>query len=576
MIRCIDRLLFRPANHALMVVLFIFSSFGYTATDDHHKRTILTIVPEYKDAISANFNPYSRSSMPTTHEFIFEPLIIFNTLQNNLPEYRLATHYQLDLDLKGISFILRKDVHWSDGTLFTADDVLFSFAIIQRHPELDSQGINQWVKKIEKRSNHEVYFTLKKPNALIANVLVMHPIVPKHQWKTVTDFSAFENAKPIGTGPFTEISELDDNGYLQCANPRYWQADKRHIDCLRYPRVSNNDDFIARIATGEFDWSGSFIPDIERHYASLSPDFKYWLPPASNISLMFNFKATDPEIQALFNHIDFRRAISMSVQRQLLIDIAAFGQGEPSRYASGISERFKQWIDPVSTEKYLPYMTFNPLLAASMLDKLGIIDHTGDGWRDRPSGDALELSLLTPNGWSDFNTTALLISEMMGRIGIKVNTEQTDFNQFIEQLSLGDYQLALTNYPQGPTPFRYFDAAFNSTYQATQYPRYAMHFYKDAQIDSLLAQFPVAANPDQRLSIIQKLNQLIASKQITVPLYNTVQFYQYNTQRFEGWFSKENPVASPLAWPQAPERLLHVLALKPIQHTAVALDNVDK
>ncbi|WP_053062369.1 ABC transporter substrate-binding protein [Photobacterium aquae] len=527
------------------------------------KPTVLTIVPEHKDHIVANFNPFSKFSMPTTHEFIFEPLIIFNSLQNNKPEYRLATKYRLDSDLLGINFTLREGVTWSDGKPFTADDVLFSFSIIQKHPELDSFGVNQWLAHIEKRSANEIYFKLKQPNALIAYTLVLNPIVPKHQWKSVTDFSSYLNSTPVGTGPFTEIRELNENGYLQCANPFYWQASHRNIDCLRFPKVATNDDFIARITKGEFDWSGGFIPDIERNYASYSPDFKYWLPPASSISLMFNFKAADPEIQSLFHALAFRRAISMSIQRGLLIDIAAFGQGGPSRYASGMSERFHSWADPMVTERYLPYMTYNPMLAQQMLDKLGVIDTNGDAWRELPSGKPLSLTLLTPSGWSDFNTTALLLSEMLGNIGIQVIPKEVDFDQFVQRLSNADYQLSLTNYPQGQTPFKYFDSAFNSAYQAPQYPRYAMHFYKDPDIDRLLAEFPIANSAQQRLNIIHQLNKLTASKQITVPLYNTVQFYQYNTQRFEGWYSKDNPVACPLAWPQTPERLLHVLSLRP-------------
>ncbi|WEM43023.1 ABC transporter substrate-binding protein [Photobacterium sp. DA100] len=501
--------------------------------------------------------------MPTTHEFMFEPLVIFNTLQNNKPEYRLATHYQLDKDLMGISFSLRDGVKWSDGKPFSADDVIFSFTLALKHPELDSHGIRLWVESIEKRNDHEVYFRLKKPNSLVAYTLVLLPIVPKHQWQQVDNFAQFTNPTPIGTGPFTEIENLDENGYLQCANPVYWQAEKLHIDCLRYPKVTTNDDFISRISTGEFDWTGSFIPDIERHYASYSPDFRYWLPPASNVSLMFNFRAADPGVRDLFNKVEFRRAISMTLQRQLLIDIAAFGQGKPSRYASGMSERFRSWADPVITEKYLPYMSYNPMLAGDLLDKIGLIDSNGDGWRDLPGGKPLALTIITPKGWSDFNTTAQLISEMLLRIGIKVTPIQADFLQFNEQLAHADYQLAITNYPQGPTPFKYFDMAFNSTYQAPHYPRYAMHYYQNARVDALLAQFPVAATNQQRHQIIRELNQLIANQQVTVPLYNTVEFYQYNTSRFEGWFNKDNPVASPLVWPQAPERLLHVLALRP-------------
>ncbi|MGF1687191.1 ABC transporter substrate-binding protein [Photobacterium japonica] len=555
---------FTVGLHSIVILVSAFFSIAsYAAYDAAKNPVTLTIVPEHRDHIIANFNPFSKLSMPTTHQFMFEPLIIFNTLQNNKPEYRLAVHYRLDKDLKGISFTLREGVKWSDGTPFTADDVLYSYSLVQQHPELDAHAINQWLEHIEKRGPYEVYMKLKKPNALVAYTLVLQPIVPKHQWEKVKDIATFANATPIGTGPFTEITELKDDAYLQCANPQFWQADQRHIDCLRYPKVSNNDEFIRGIANGEFDWSGGFIPDIDRRYASFSPHFKYWLPPASNISLMFNFKTTHPEIQAVFEQVDFRRAVSMSIQRQLLIDIAAFGQGEPSQYASGVSPQFKNWVDPISTEKYLPFMTFNPLLAANRLDKLGIVDHDGDGWRELPSGEPLSLSLLTPYGWSDFNTTALLVSEMLGRIGIHVEPEESEFSDFVQRLADGQYQLALTNYPEGSTPFKYFDTAFNSDYQSSQFPRYAMHFYQDPQIDHLLTQFPLATNAYQRLAIIRQLNRITASLQITVPLYNTVQFYQYNTERFEGWFNENNPIASPLAWPQVPERLLHVLALRP-------------
>ena len=312
-------------QHAACMLLLVFSTFypfSYALASQPQPVTILTVVPEYKDAVTANFNPFSKGSMPTTHDFIFEPLVIFNSLQNNKPEYRLATHFKLDKDLMGITFTLRDGVRWSDGKPFSTDDVIFSFSIALKYPELDSHGIGQWVKSIEKRNKNEVYFRLKKPNALIAYTLVLLPIVPKHQWQGVEDYAQFANPVPVGTGPFTEIKDLNETGYLQCANPMYWQAEKRHIDCLRYPKVTNNDDFISRISKGEFDWTGSFIPDIERHYASYSPDFKYWLPPASNVSLMFNFNVADPGIRELFGQVAFRRAISMMLQRQLLIDIA--------------------------------------------------------------------------------------------------------------------------------------------------------------------------------------------------------------------------------------------------------------
>lgn len=201
--------------------------------------------------------------------------------------------------------------------------------------------------------------------------------------------------------------------------------------------------------------------------------------------------------------------------------------------------------------------------AEELLDSIGVVDNNDDGWRDLPGGEPLSLTIITPNGWSDFNTTAQLISERLIRFGIKVTPVQTDFLQYNQQLANADYHLTITNYPQGPTPFKYFDMAFNSAYQAPNYPRYAMHYYQNPKVNQLLAQFPVAESNQQRRQIIRELNQIIASQQVTVPLYNTVEFYQYNTSRFEGWFNKDNAIANPSIWPQTPERLLHVLSLKP-------------
>lgn len=547
----------------LLVAVAMLSGTASANEPPLQKTSILTLVPEYIDRVTANFNPFAKSSMPTTHEFIFEPLIIFNSFQHNKPVYRLATNYQLDDDLKGITFTLRQGVTWSDGKPFTAEDVVFSFMLVQKYPNLDSHGIHPWIQNVQQVSDNQVYIKLTQPNALIAYTLVLNPIVPKHQWETIENPQTFSNPYPIGTGPFTQITQLTEAGYIQCRNPHYWQARQLQVDCLRYPKVTNNDDFIARIATGEFDWAGSFIPDIERHYASYSPDYNYWQPPASTISLLFNFKAAHPELRALFQQRSFRRAVSMAVQRQLLIDIAAFGQGVASEFASGMSQRFEHWADPVTKEKYRPYMTYNPALARTRLDSLGVLDHNHDGWRELPSGQALRLTILTPKGWSDFNTTALLLTEMLADIGIQADTLQVEFDQFVERMARADYTLALTNYPDGLTPFNYFKFGFDSAYQAPQYPRYAMHFYRDPQIDALLAQFPTAATAHQRLAIIRNLDRLVASRQITVPLYNTVQFYQYNTRRFTGWFDEDNPVANPVVWPQNPERLLHILALRP-------------
>ncbi|MCV5217463.1 hypothetical protein OFC53_40175, partial [Escherichia coli] len=61
------------------------------------------------------------------------------------------------------------------------------------------------------------------------------------------------------------------------------------------------------------------------------------------------------------------------------------------------------------------------------------------------------------------------------------------------------------------------------------------------------------------------IQQIIAQDQVTIPVLSGAYMYQYNTTRFTGWWNEENPKGRPNIWAGIPERLLHVLDLKPVK-----------
>lgn len=529
-----------------------------------YAQTTLTLVPEIREDFTRRFNPFVGHSLPTTHEFIFEPLIIFNSMKDNEPEYRLATGYKLDDDLQGITFFLRKNVTWSDGKLFTSSDIAFTFKLIKKHPELDYLLISEHIKSVTPIDPHRVYIKLHKANSQIARVLVTLSIVPEHIWGEISDPINFTNANPVGSGPFTTIESFSNNELIQCQNPYYWDREQLEIDCLRLPKVINNNDFLSRVGKGEFDWSSFFIPNIERHYAAVAPNFHYWLTPASTVSLVFNFETENKQWQKLFNKVKFRRAISMAMQRALLINIAAYGQGEPVTHASGMSNKFNAWADPMTTQQYEYFINYQPNASDDYLRQLGLLDRTGNALRNFPNGNPANLTLIVPRGWNDFTASAYLTAEMLFHRGIQIDVQELPYREYYKRMATKDYQLAITNFPHGATPFRYFEATFNTDHQTELSPRYGMHYYKNNEVDKLLKKYLLTRELNEQKALIKKLNALIAEQQVTVPLFNTMNFYQYNTERFTGWFNEHNPQANPVAWSQNPERLLQVLALKPV------------
>ncbi len=130
----------------------------------------------------------------------------------------LATAYELSSDKKTYTINLRKNVKWSDGEPFTAEDVVYTFETIQ-NPEVGSpvapgfQGIT-----VEKTGDYSVTFMLKESFAPFLNSLTIG-ILPEHIWNNYAPNSirlAKNNIQPIGTGPWVFDKLIkDDNGKIQ-------------------------------------------------------------------------------------------------------------------------------------------------------------------------------------------------------------------------------------------------------------------------------------------------------------------------------------------------------------------------
>ena len=538
---------------------------GFVATDAA-ARSELTIVPDFYPTMIQNFNPYLATNLRTTTDFVYEPLVIFNEMHGNKPVMRLAEDFRMSDDLMSVTFDIRKGVKWSDGEKFTADDVIYSFQLLKDKPELDQRGINKWVTKVERLNEYQVKFNLSEANSNVPYEISLIPVVAEHVWSKVENPTTFTNENPVGTGPFTEIDTFTPQLYIQCRNPNYWDNDNLDVDCLRVPQIANNDQLLGKIVNSELDWTSSFIPDIDRTYASASPNHQYWYPPSGTQALMVNFKNPDAAKNEALTNVDFRRAMGMALDRQTIIDIAFYGGGTVNDFASGLGYAFEAWSDEATHNKYKKFNTYNVEGAKKQLAKAGFKDVNGDGYVDTPSGKSFELLIQSPNGWTDFNNTVQLAVEQLDEVGIKTKARTPEFAVYNQAMLEGTYDLAFTNYFHGADPHLYWNSAYNSALQEGDgMPRFAMHYFKDAKLDALLDSFYKTADKEEQVEIAHGIQKIIAENQVTLPILSGAYMYQYNTQRFTGWWNEKNPQGRPNIWAGIPERLLHVLDLKPVK-----------
>ncbi|WP_237464635.1 ABC transporter substrate-binding protein [Vibrio stylophorae] len=547
------------------------SSNAQASYRQNHQAVVLRMVPRFYQQWQRNFNPYVAERLHTTHEFIFEPLWIVDTLYSGTLHLRLVEQVTLSDDLKVVTLTLRQGLKWSDGQPLTLDDVIFSFDYLRQHPELCQLLVMPRIAAMQRLNAQQLQITLASPQYNALERLSRVPIVPQHIWQYVTNPRDYSNSEPVGSGPMTQVVRFDEQAYRQCRNPHYWQADKLAIDCIEMPKIANNSAYYSALVSGQVDWGSAFLPDIDRNYAALSPHFRYWFPAAGTNSVVLNFASPHQEIAKALNQPLFRRALSMAIHRQLIVDIATHGQGEVNDFASGLGRPLAHWADGRTYLQHRPYLQFNPEQAIRLLDDLGYRDVNGDGWRDTPHGAPFQLQLLSPQGWDDWNNTAHLLAEQWRRVGLNVHHVLVPLNEYELRLRQGNFELALMNYAYSASPFDYWYGAFSSTRPATQgQPRVANGFH-DSAIDDLLKAFLQTAQPEQQLEIAHQLQQHIASSLPSLPLYTGYAAYQYSTARFEGWWFEQNPQGLPMCWADIPERLLHFLALRPVEAKVSAI-----
>ncbi|WP_172380737.1 ABC transporter substrate-binding protein [Vibrio sp. Vb339] len=549
----------------LSLVAITVSATGFSSTVFGAEPSVLTIHPKEFTTFIRNFNPFLGSTnLHTTTEFIYEPLVIFNEMHNNSPVFRLAESFKMSEDLTSVTFDIRKGITWSDGKDFTANDVLYSFNLVKQYPALDQSGINSIISKVEKLNDYQIKFSLNEANSNAPYEIVKVPIVAEHAWKDVKDPTAFLNETPIGTGPFTEITTFTPQLYVQCRNPNYWDNKDLNIDCLQVPQIANNDQFLAKLINSELDWSSSFVPNIDQIYASTSPTHHYWYTPAGTQSFMVNFKNKDPAKKEALTNLDFRRAFSMAIDRKTIITLAFYDDGTVNDFASGLGYTFSSWSDETIHNKYKKYNTYNVQGAKVLLKKAGFQDIDGDGFVETPSGKSFELLIQSPNGWTDFNNAVQLAVEQLADVGIKAKAKTPDFSVYNQSMLEGNYDVAYTNYFLGADPYTYWNSGYNSALQSGNgMPRFAMHFYKNKNLDKLLNSFYKTGSKQEQLKIAHSIQKIIAENQVTIPVLSGAYTYQYNTTRFTGWWNSKNPKGRPSIWAGVPERLLHVLDLKP-------------
>jgi peptide/nickel transport system substrate-binding protein len=239
-----------------------------------------------------------------------------------------------------------------------------------------------------------------------------------------------------------------------------------------------------------------------------------------------------------------RKALSLAIDRELLIAVALYDYSRPAD-ATGLSDAYSAWHDPEIGASG-DWVHLDVVRANALLDDAGFRRGL-DGIRLLADGRPWKYEILTVSGWSDWVRATQVIARGFREIGIDASVRTYDFSAWFQRVQEGDFDLTLGWSFEGPTPYLFYRWLMSST---TVGPVGVAsmgnwHRYGSASADSVLAAFEREADPVKLKQLSDALQRAFVEEAPAIPLYPNPSWAEYNTRRFTGFPSRENPYADP-------------------------------
>jgi peptide/nickel transport system substrate-binding protein len=493
--------------------------------------------------IIRNFNPFIDGARGGTRGMIYETLLFFNQGKPNDIRPWLAEKYQMAADGRSVTFNLRKDVKWTDGQQFTADDVVFTYALLRKNPKTNLRGLPLAGEK--KIDDYTVEIDLTRPGfADLWYLAGQTQIVAEHLWKDVADPAKEQNENPVGTGAFT-LTQFSTQSYTLGKNDQYWQPGKPKLNSVRFVSYNGNTAALTALNAGKIDWASIFIPDIEKAYVAKNPQHHKYvnIPPGFIANLVPNLDRWPT------SELPVRQAINLALDRDQIAKLA-FSNAHlpPPNPAAIIEPRDAQFLAPEYQGKKL---TMDPAAAQKALTDAGYTKAADGIFRD-PQGRKLSISCLVISGYTDYISALQIIRQQLKAVGIDFNYQELSYASFTAKRNTGDFQLEIDAAYGGPGPYYLYNYMLNSKTTAPIGQQATSNYarFRDPQVDKLLADASGTQDPEKQKAAYFGIQKVFVEKLPYIELTQVGALTEFRTERLSGFPTAENPYALPVTWSQ--------------------------
>ena len=452
-------------------------------------------------------------------------------------EIPTASNGGVAADGLSITWTLRDDVLWSDGSPFTASDVAFTFAYCSDEATGCSSDAILKTESVEAVDDYTVLVSFKEPQPYPYELFVSYtsPILQEAQMAECIGAAAVscsdQNFSPIGTGPFV-ITELVPEDFVTAVINENYRGIPDGQPYFGSVEIQGGGDAesaarsVLEIGEADYAWNLQVAPEILAPMEAVGEGrlVSGFTANVEHINLNQTDPYADPPSEGtphpLFvDNPDLHRALSIAINRDELVAVGYGPSGNPT---------CNMW--PVGAENSTNNdwcLTQDIDGANALLDGLGYLDTNGDGIREADGFGELEFDYVTStNGVRQSNQE--LIANYWEQIGVKANMLNVDASLFFDGTCASDDCIWKFFYPMemftngASSPYA---AAYLSSWDSSQIPTSEnswglnnMPRLNSAEYDALNAEAKTTALDDPRYTeVIIEMNDILSTSAV-IPL----------------------------------------------------------
>ncbi|HLW88440.1 MAG TPA: ABC transporter substrate-binding protein [Terriglobales bacterium] len=479
-------------------------------------------------------NPVTATDAPSREVIgrLTADLIHINRQTQNT-EPALAKSWSVSKDGQVFTVKLRHGLRFSDGQVFDADDVVFSFHVYLdekvHSPQRDLLVVGGKPIDVQKIDQYTVRFTLAQPYAAAERIFDSLAMMPRHLLEKPYKEGQFPQvwtlttppAEMAGLGPFRMKQYVPGQKIVLERNPYYWKADQSknrlpYLDEMVFLFVGNEDAQVIRFQAGETDIISRLSAEnyslLSKDAASHGTQFFDLGPSLEYDFLVFNLndikKDTDNIVakQVWFQDVKFRQAVSAAVDRDSIVRLVYSGHG--AALWGNVSPSNKLWVDQA-----LPHPPRSLDHARELLKSAGFSWNSDGALLDR-QGKPVEFSIITSTSNAQRTKMATLIQDDLSKLGMNVHVVPLEFRAVLDRVfQTFDYEasiMALGGGDADPNPEMNVWLSNGGTHLwHLNEPKPATEW--EAQIDELMQKQMVQLKYKERKHLYDQVQEAVAA-----------------------------------------------------------------